>query len=66
MDNKRKPGRPALGTEKKKSLNLTLSEEAKQALAIVSAYKKISQSELVEAFALKEYKKIQKQIKKEA
>lgn len=55
--------RPSLGLEKKKSLNLTISAEAKQALSIVSAVKQISQSELVEQFALREYKKLQKQKK---
>lgn len=66
MEEKKKVGRPKLGTQKKKTLNLTLSEEAKQALAVVSAYKQISQSELVEAFAIREYKKVQREMKKEA
>ena len=66
MEEKRKPGRPALGTEKKQTLLLTLTAEEKQALAMVSAYKQVSQSVLVGQFALREYKKLQKAMKKEA
>lgn len=62
MEDKKKPGRPKTGLPTKEKLNITLSKEAKQALAVVSAYKQVSISEIIENYAFKEYKKVQKQI----